>query len=337
MGFRKDAERERDRLNRRLQAVREKIAGMPEGDFACYVNGGGFKWFRITACSEEAAVRGRRRTDESDGEPKGSTAARGRKVGRESAEQADGQVDMTAPRGRKESYSDGRKPGSVAVHGKHVYEYIPQSQTELAGALALKRYWKSREQDLQNEIDGLDIYLKKVRRGCGHAQKELANPGMAELVRPQITRRNEMVEVWLQEEYQHNTDHPENLKVPTIGGFMVRSKSEALIADLLIDYKLPFRYECAVIFGGHVRYPDFMILNPVNGQIVIWEHFGMMGSLTYQSEYAGKIGNYVANGYIPYQNLITTFETKEQPFDVAAAERVVKIMFGEYLDSLDRE
>ena len=392
MGFRRDAERERDRLNRQLRAVRERLAEMPEGDFACYANGGRFKWFRVREYAGEkhvgeeyageTAARGDRGADRPDA--RGSSTARGKKAGREAAEVSGGQLGAEAARGKKggrnaaeaggggshaaaargkkgghkaaevsggqsgaeaahgkkKDAADGRLLGKPVVRGKHIYEYIPQAQAELAGVLALKRYWKSREQDLQCEIDGLDYYLNKVQRGCGHAEKELANPGIAELVRPQIARRNDrdgMVEAWLREDYQRSVDHPENLKIPTIGGFMVRSKSEALIADLLIEYRLPFRYECGVIFGGYVRYPDFTILNPVNGQTVIWEHLGMMGSQTYQSEYAGKISTYISNGYIPYVNLITTFETKEQPFDVAAADRVVKIMFGEYLESLERE
>lgn len=280
MNFREEAKRERERLCRQLQMVREKLVGLPEGDFACNINGNGYKWFRV---KEDSGGRGR--------------------------------------------------SGS---RGKRIYEYIPRAQEELAGKLALKKYWKCREQDLVCEIDALNQYLSMVERGCGHAADILSNRGIAGLVQPQIRQQNEMVEKWIHEEYQHNTDRPEGLKVPTLGGFMVRSKSEALIADLLISYDLPFRYECAMIFGGYTRYPDFTIMNPVNGQLVIWEHFGMMGSQTYQSEYAGKISSYVANGFIPYMNLITTFETNTIPFDVSVADRAVKMLFGEYLEGLDK-
>lgn len=46
-------------------------------------------------------------------------------------------------------------------------------------------------------------------------------------------------------------------------GIMMRSKSEVLISNYLLSYHIPFRYECELVLGDSVYYPDFTLLHPL--------------------------------------------------------------------------
>lgn len=210
---------------------------------------------------------------------------------------------------------------------RHHFRYIPKSQREFASQLALRKYYCGQMQDLQNRFEAISNMLTHIDRNCTHADNILSHQGMAELVRPLITKTDETVDAWLKQEYPRSSLYPENLKIPTIGNFFVRSKSEALIADLLIERGIPFRYECRLPLGTSIVYPDFTILHPDTYEIILWEHLGMLDSQTYQAEYQSKIHKYLAGGYIPYLNLITTFETETRPFDVSAADKILRMMF----------
>lgn len=209
--------------------------------------------------------------------------------------------------------------------GKRIY--IPKKAKEEAERLAYKTYLVRIKEDLEEEEKILLEFNEKLSRKPEKASSYYASRGIKELVDPILEQRKSDSKLWEREDYVKNSEHPEGLTVPTIGGFSVRSKSEALIANLLLDRKIPFRYECMQSLGRRNYFPDFTIRSPLDGRIVIWEHFGMMDVTTYVSEYWTKMGKYISNGFIPYYNLITTYETSGRPFDASVADRIIKMMF----------
>lgn len=60
-------------------------------------------------------------------------------------------------------------------------------------------------------------------------------------------------------------------------------------------------------------YPDFTLLHRKTNQRKYWEHFGMMDDPVYSKKAYAKINLYLSNGFIPYDHLILTFETKDTP------------------------
>ena len=209
----------------------------------------------------------------------------------------------------------------------HRYEYLPKTETSLIRQLALRKLLELRMEDLSNELKTIEAYLGRFQRGCCRAERYYASAGISELVNPMIEESRQQIVDWQNASYEKSDYRPEDLTVPTLGGFNVRSKSEALIANVLIERGIPFRYENVQLIGQRKYSPDFTILHPATSGIIIWEHFGMMDSSTYQSEYWTKMSRYMNNGYLPYVNLITTFETRENPFDIHNANRIVKMMF----------
>ncbi len=76
--------------------------------------------------------------------------------------------------------------------------------------------------------------------------------------------------------FSQNTIEPKNLKYTTNRGEKVRSKSEKIIADLLYEYKVNYKYEKGLDLPGfRTLYPDFTIVSPLNNQTYYWEHNGL--------------------------------------------------------------
>ena len=131
----------------------------------------------------------------------------------------------------------------------------------------------------------------------------------------------------MQAPYMRNPVCPEQLVHKTSSGILVRSKSEAIITMLLHMYQIPFRYECALQLGESTVFPDFTIRHPQTKQYYYWEHFGMMDNDSYSTKALSKLRLYTANEIFPSIQLITTYETKDQPLDSAFVEMLIKYYF----------
>ena len=87
-----------------------------------------------------------------------------------------------------------------------------------------------------------------------------------------------------------------------LSGDMLRSKSEVIIANLLHDREIPFRYEEPLFAGdGTLRLPDFTVT--VRGQTFYWEHLGRLDLTDYATEWKRKRAWY--ERWFPDQLLMT--------------------------------
>ncbi|MBE5913616.1 MAG: hypothetical protein E7274_06105 [Pseudobutyrivibrio ruminis] len=169
--------------------------------------------------------------------------------------------------------------------------------------------------------------LKKLKELINHYQRGIHfdiyveidsvyysfNPGKRSLIKPIIPDIESFVEEWhLQHPGSLNTFPIEN-GIYTNNGELVRSKSEKIIADRLLDYGIPYAYEPSLIIDGLIKYPDFLVLNKVTRETLIWEHLGLADSVDYNSNNLSKLALYEANGYLVGKNVITSFESVNYP------------------------
>jgi hypothetical protein len=84
------------------------------------------------------------------------------------------------------------------------------------------------------------------------------------------------------------------------GGVLVRSKNEVIVASIL-EGLAPDRwsYEQPLEVDGVTKYPDFTI-ETASGDMVIWEHLGMMGNPKYAADWEAKKAWYAAMGFRPF-------------------------------------
>ena len=118
---------------------------------------------------------------------------------------------------------------------------------------------------------------------------------------------------------------PEGLTVATGLGFNVRSKSEALIANILHKNDLDFEYEPEVEINGIVYHPDFVI-TAATGERIIWEHFGMVDNFQYATGISQKVKNYIMAGYELGKTLLFTSESSDSILDIELVDALAKLI-----------
>lgn len=85
-------------------------------------------------------------------------------------------------------------------------------------------------------------------------------------------------------------------------GELVRSKSEVIIANLLHDRGLDYRYEQPLRgLDGSTKYPDFTIDQVETGLRVFWEHLGLLTDPGYSARWERKLDWYRAQGVVPFE------------------------------------
>ena len=125
---------------------------------------------------------------------------------------------------------------------------------------------------------------------------------------------------------ESNTFYSEKLIHNTPKGMKVRSKSESIIAMLLDMNQIPYHYETSLEVGEHTFYPDFTVIRPSDQKIFYWEHFGMMDDTCYHEQMKKKLLTYISCGIVPWDQLITTFESNENTFDSQYINKFIQIL-----------
>jgi len=91
----------------------------------------------------------------------------------------------------------------------------------------------------------------------------------------------------------------ENLIHRTSGGYMVRSKSEVIIADHLARRNIEPLYEHPLTIDGVTKYPDFTIEDSGSGREFYWEHCGMLHVPRYRRRWEEKLAWYKSHELCP--------------------------------------
>lgn len=201
--------------------------------------------------------------------------------------------------------------------------YLSREKVDEAKILALKAYKWRMLQDNKNELEAIKHYLKY--RINSH-YLEMLNP--LSPYRPLLVDGKSTPEIWESEPYEKSKDHPEHLIVKAPKGEFVRSKSEAMIAQVLYTKGIPYRYENIHDINRVSIASDFTIMNPKTSEIKIWEHFGLCDKPYYQSTIDFKMHHYIRAGYLPGHNLILTYEDEAHPLSFIEVEELVKKHFS---------
>lgn len=135
-----------------------------------------------------------------------------------------------------------------------------------------------------------------------------------------------MAHDWLQGSYLKNPDPYGNNVHLSARGDLVASKTEVIIADKLFHYGIPYRHDCAFpvpYSPGMYYYPDFTIELP-NGELIWWEHLGLMSNVNYAEHTGEKLAHYHNNGAVIGRNLILTADDRHGGCDSGAIDRIIK-------------
>jgi hypothetical protein len=195
-------------------------------------------------------------------------------------------------------------------------EYIPNDKISLAEDLANKEYAEQILIKGKKELKDLDAYIDSPNRNQADLVYSKMNDARRILVKPILLDEETFRQKWKTQQYEQSSRFPEHLQFKTRNGEMVRSKSEAFIANIYYELGIPYRYECALPLKNNVVcYPDFTILDVAHRRIMYHEHLGRLDKPDYLAEQMWKLKEYQKNGIFTGKNLILTAETGECPFD----------------------
>ena len=111
---------------------------------------------------------------------------------------------------------------------------------------------------------------------------------------------------WGNMPYRKYKGFPEGLKHKTLKGEKVRSKSEALIANMLFVKNIEYHYEEETDIGGRTITPDFRIYVKSQNKFKLLEHLGLLVKEKYRSDALEKMELYFSNGYRLYDDILFT-------------------------------
>lgn len=127
---------------------------------------------------------------------------------------------------------------------------------------------------------------------------------------------------------EHNASDKHHKQLASCGIY-VRSKNELFICNSLDESNIKFKYEEKITINGRDFYPDFTIYMP-NGDIIIWEHLGMLGDFDYFKKNAVKIYEYFKMGFLPGKNLILTYNDLDDKLDTLEIKRIITEQLAPY-------
>lgn len=206
-------------------------------------------------------------------------------------------------------------------------KYISKKQSEQARVLAQKDYDEKVLRAASRELYILDKTLERFPKKSVDEVFHLLSEYRQDMIDPIEVPDAVFVKEWSVMEYTGKGFAPDDPVLITDRGERVRSKSEMLIANLLYQEKIPYRYEFPVsLQGWGAVYPDFTVLNIRRRKELLWEHLGKMDDPIYAEYVIKKMHSYISSGYFPGENLILTAETKQRPI----SNKTIKIMIQRY-------
>ena len=183
-----------------------------------------------------------------------------------------------------------------------VFVILPQNCRPLSRELLYTALTRSREQ-LVLLIEGQDTT----------ALFDLSRPE-----RSVTARRNTNLFQGVVRAAEDAIPYAEHLIHRTDKGHLVRSKSELVIANILNGLEIDYEYERAyegTTEPGRLR-PDFSFTMP-DGDLIIWEHLGMLDRPDYKRGWEWKRHWYERNGFVEGKTLFTSTEGGGQGLDSA--------------------
>jgi hypothetical protein len=119
--------------------------------------------------------------------------------------------------------------------------------------------------------------------------------------------------------------YSEHLIHKTLKGHMVRSKSELVIANILYEMEIEYEYERPFKgeIDGRTLWPDFTFVDPA-GELILWEHLGMLSRPDYRDGWNWKKEWYSKNGFELGRNLFTSEDDPQGGLDATVIIEIAK-------------
>ena len=211
--------------------------------------------------------------------------------------------------------------------------YIKRDRQDIINQLTQKDYTERFVLSAKKELSRLEKCISLLDGVDADLTYQMLDLRRKKFVEPYIMPDELYAERWMKEEFKTNPYMPEAKKYETCRGEIVRSKSEAIIADTLLGLGIPYHYEQALILKNKtVRYPDFTMLKVKSREVIYLEHFGLLDDEGYRDACIKKLDEYMNNGIYLGRNLLITYESGDNSLDIGGIRRMLKAVMGQDQD-----
>ena len=224
----------------------------------------------------------------------------------------------------------------MRTEGKNDPQYLGEDKEKEIIRLCTSTYAARLVDAAEKEIEQLDKCLKILKSKTNDSGNDKADidavyrnlpEGIRQKIKPSVVTDEGFAEKWQNEKYENRWKGNTDYTFETPRGEKVRSKSEWIIACMLAEAGVPYRYEECVGLNkllGMAFYPDFTVLNKRTREVFYWEHFGRMDDPNYINEsYMPKMLEYYNFGFLPGKKLLMTFESRRYPLDTTQVKRLI--------------
>ncbi|MBR0456382.1 MAG: hypothetical protein IJJ01_06895 [Firmicutes bacterium] len=151
-----------------------------------------------------------------------------------------------------------------------------------------------------------------------------------------FNQRYEKIREWAEAPYPRNTYPFPEEEIYAKNGTRLRSKGECIWYNLLLERGILFRYDCAVTFVDQLGNrktlcPDFLILC-FDGTLILIEHLGGIGDLSYAMDFGKKSYWYLQEGFILGKNYFITSDDLNHGTDsqmiARHVDRIEEMFYG---------
>ena len=222
--------------------------------------------------------------------------------------------------GRIAAFAETSTPSAPVMTAKKGSGTLSAENTEGSGTFADRRG----RSDASRQVSGGTTKLTRTDSGVYVVRSPITtappheplavqgvSPGADSLLMPSDAYAKSRLRAhkeWSEAPYRQNDKHPECKDKITSRGLHMRSKSEVMIAELLYQYGIPFRYEEPLYIDGVMLAPDFTF----RGADLLkfyWEYCGMMDDPKYVDHHIWKKNLYERHGIVPWKNIYFTYES----------------------------
>ena len=206
----------------------------------------------------------------------------------------------------------------------HKLSYIKKGDFLLAKQLAQKSY----DEKIQRLVNRRCKQLSKISKEYQDDELEIIYMNLHTtrrgLIQPIEKTWDQRVSEWKAIPYVGKEFKEGTAIIYSKNGERVRSKSEKIIADMLYDHGIIYKYECPLRLKGYgIVYPDFTFLSKKTYEEIYWEHDGRMDDPEYANKAISKINHYIQNDIVPGESLILTYESSRLPLNTSVVEHFI--------------
>lgn len=195
--------------------------------------------------------------------------------------------------------------------GKWHEKYLSVKDSEYIRKCCEAAYLRKLIPALLKEKKALEDFLDRYNPEAKYDAWTKLPDGCKELTSRVFHDKKEICRTWEYGEFDTNPMQISDTRYVSKKGEVLRSRIELIVADMLYDLGIPYRYECRLDLASGYVFPDFTIMHPETLELYYIEIFGMMDDPKYESDAFRKISRYASSDV--YSHLLMFFDHKDAP------------------------